>query len=379
MFKKYYIFIFFLIFLSIVFTSSQAFSVIELKYEGWEMEVKGSIQELYTDNLFFDTDEDQDAEWVTALNLNINTIYSGRRQDISLSGGINFWVNNDDFKDERVSEYVTLSYRRDLSEYHRFNLTNGFSHTRFPVTFEEEFGRKSADLDDYRNVFGLNYSRDVRDNLTVSTYYSNVVYWTSREEDVSRDSVQNTLRVSAEYQYNVATATRLLYSYSHRNFEGADNIFIHSVAVGLRRFITKSLYCDGNIGWQAASSDTESIASLVTLNYEVDEKSNASLHYSNTISTSNDGDTFDSWQISGDIDRNLLKDFNANLRGFYGEGEFESTGIEDKFSGASASLTYVIREDLNAIFSYTLSNLESNDEDREYTRNSISAGLIYYF
>jgi hypothetical protein len=362
----------------VLFTFSPAFSVIELKYEGWEMSVKGSIAEFYSDNLFFDTDEDQDAKWVTSLNLNVNAHYTGERQSLEMRGSINAWVNNDDFKDERVSESVYLDYHRDLSEYHRFNLRNSFHHTRFPTTFEEEFGRKSADLDDYRNNFNLDYSRDISENHTITTHYSNLVYWTSKEEDVSRDSVQNAIRVSLNYKFDIATTTRLAYGYSHRNFEGSDNISIHSVGAGLRRYITKRLFVDGNIGWQT-SSDTDSLAFLVNLEYEIDEKSNAGLYYSNTIRTSNDGDTFDSWQISGDINRRFLEDFNANLRGFYGEGEFESTGIEDRFSGASVSLSYVISEHLSARFSYYLSNLDSDDKSREYTRNSIGAGLVYSF
>jgi hypothetical protein len=362
----------------IFFTFSPAFSIIELKYEGWEMSAKGSISEFYTDNLFFDTDEDQDAEWVTALNLNVNVGYAGKRQGFNLGGGINLWVSNDDFEDERVSSYISLNYRRDLSEYHRINLSNSFTYTSFPTTIEEEFGRKSADLDDYRNDFRLNYSRDVSEKLTINTYYSNLVYWTSKEDEISRDSVRNAIRLSINYNYSAATTARLFYGYSIRNFEGADNIRINTAGAGLRRHITKRLFVDGNIGWQA-SSDTDSIAFLVSLDYAIDERSNAGLNYSNTIETSHDGDTFDSWQISGDINRKFLVNFDSKFRGFYGEGEFESTGVEDKLSGFSASLGYVISNNLSAQFYYILSNLDSDDESRDYTRNTISAGLVYSF
>jgi hypothetical protein len=376
----YYLIICFLVFPLVILTSSTAFSVtvFKYKYEGVEMMVKGTVSQKYSDNFRFEVEDQADASYFTTLGLDAELKYEGKRQSLNLRGKINYWFDTEEFDDERVSENLSLEYHRDLSKYHRLSLSDRFSHTRFPISFEEEFGRTGAKLDDYKNIFTLSYSRDISEDITIATDYSNFLYWTSKEE-VSRDSVQHKTGFNVGYTYSPATSIRLSYSYSISEFEEADEISFHSVSTGLSRVITERLHLDVSIGWSFTSAEEDSFTLSVSLANEIDEKSDASLLFSRSIRTSHEGDVFRSWEISGEIDRKLLEGLNGSLSGFYGEGEFISAGREDKFLGISANINYIINRYLSAGVSYTLSHLDSNIESREYMRNTISVGASLTF
>jgi opacity protein-like surface antigen len=114
------------------------------------------------------------------------------------------------------------------------------------------------------------------------------------------------------------------------------------------------------------------------LNNSIDERSNADLVFSRSTTVTREGEVFENWQISSGYNRIILEDFAASLSGFYGEGKFGS-GIEDKFTGLSGSLSYAVTEHISADAGYSISDLDSSDKSRDYTRNTISAGLTITF
>jgi hypothetical protein len=382
MFTRHFLIAFSLILISIIFICSPAFpfEVFKYKYEGIEMHIKGRLAQQYTDNFTFQTEENADAQYFTTLTLNMDMQYEGERQKILLRGGVDYWINTEDFDDERVAENISLAYYRDLSEYHRIRLTDRFSHSRFPVSFEEEFGRTEAKLDDYRNSFSFSYIREVSEDITVKTKYDNDIFWTSKEE-TSRDSVRNRAGVNINYQYDIATSFNLSYDYSIREFEESDEISIQSVRTGLRRLITKKLNFDGYVGWQFTpiGSDTFTWGISLVSDLDFDERTDVYLSFEKSFRTSNDGDIFRGWEVEGEIDRKMLENITGSLSAFYGEGKFDLSGRKDKFLGASCTISYVFNKYLSAAVGYGYSNLDSNDKDREYTRNSISTGITLTF
>jgi hypothetical protein len=257
---------------------------------------------------------------------------------------------------------------------------NVLHHSRFPVSFEEEFGRTSSKLDDYRNTVAFNYIHGVSEAITVRVKYDNSIFWTS-EEEVSRDSVRNRAGINTTYQYDVATSFKLSYEYTIREYEEADEISIQSVNVGLARLITEEVHFDGRMGLQftPTGSDTFTWGISIVSDLDLDEKTDVDLSFEKLFRTSSDGDVFRSWEISGNLERELLRALRGGISGFYGEGEFDLSGREDRFMGASCYTAYTFNKYLGASLGYTYSNLDSNEDDNEYTRNTIRTGITLSF
>jgi hypothetical protein len=91
--------------MSIIFICSPAFpfEVFKYKYEGIEMHIKGRLALQYSDNYTFETDKNADENFFTTLNIEADLRYEGERQKILLRGEINYWVNTEDFDNERAA------------------------------------------------------------------------------------------------------------------------------------------------------------------------------------------------------------------------------------------------------------------------------------
>jgi hypothetical protein len=349
------------------------------------MNIKGTISQQYSDNFTFEAEEDADPMYFTSLSLDAEMRYETERQGISLSGSINYWVDTENFDSERVSQSLSLGYNRDLSDYDYISLSDTISYSRYPIDFEEEFGKTETRLNDYRNIFILSYMREVNEDITVRTGYSNSIFWTSRELN-ARDSVNNTASVNINYQYDIATSFDLGYVYSisefeDSGFEESDEISIQTVRAGIQRLITKTLEFGGYVGWQFTPAGQDSFTWGISLVNDIylDEKTEAVLSFSKSFHTSNDGDIFRSWSVRGYLERDILPGLIGNISSFYGEGKFDFSGREDKFFGASCRISYAFNKYLSAGLGYTRSNLDSNDKDREYTRNTIHTGISLTF
>lgn len=378
--KKQYLIILSLTPLFLALLSSTAFSAIELKYEGWEMRVEARISEMYHDNLTF-TKEDKVGELLTTFSLSMNVDYTGRRRGVGLAGHITRWFRNDDFDEVRGSENLQLRLRYEFSEYDSISLEDSFAHSRYPMEFEEEFGRFTAEQDVYSNRVNLNYSREISEHFRINTNYTNGIYWTS--ESTSGDSIENGIGLYLDYLHSAATSASLGYNYSTREFEESGNVSVNSINTGLRHYITQRLSLDGRVGltFVSPADDNDFTASSfdISLTNEIDARTTGRLSFSKGVHTTLEGDVFSSWQVSASLNRQFLENLNGSVSGFYGEGDFTSIDVRDKFLGASGGLNYIFGKHLTGNIGYTYSNLNSTNEDRGYISNVISSGVTLTF
>lgn len=378
--KKYFIFIVFII--SLLVPISSAMSAIELKYEGWEMTAKARISQQYTDNLTFAKEkEDRVEKFMTTFSVGIDVDYTGRRRSFGLRGNITRWLDNDNFDAIRKAENLRLTFSHEFSEYDRISLDDSFHHSRFPVDFEEEFGRYTVDQDTYSNRFNLGYSREISEHLNIRIDYNNSVYWASKE--LSRDSVANGVGLQVNYIYSVATSASLSYRYSTRRFKDRGTSTVNSVSAGLKKYITKRLYVNGRVGFSVVSpvegNDSVTGTYNISLTDEIDERTVVRLSFSRDVHTTREADVFTNWQVRASLERDMMDNLKGSISGFYGEGEFNLIDVRDNFFGANTKLDYIFGKHLTGNLGYTYSKLDSTDKDREYTRNTISAGLTLTF
>jgi hypothetical protein len=357
-------------------------SAIELKYEGWEMTIKTRISQQYTDNLTFAREDKNKVEkFMTTLSIGLNLDYTGRRRSFGVSGKINRWLDNDNFDAIRKAEDVGIRFKHEFSEYDILSLDDLFHHSRFPVDFEEEFGRFTVDQDTYSNRFRIGYSREISEHLHFKANYNNTVYWAS--EELSRNSVVNGVGLSLNYIYSAATSASIAYNFTTRKYKESGTATMNSISAGLRKYITKRLYLDGKAGFSFISpvegDDSVTGVYSLTATNDIDERTVGRLSFSRNVHTTFEGDVFNNWQVRADVKRDIMEDLKGSLSTFYGEGEFNIIDVRDTFFGADARLNYIFGKHLTGNLGYTYSNLDSTDEDREYKRNTITAGLTLTF
>jgi len=379
---KGYYFIWGTIVVLLLFSVSPAIGIIKFKYEGWEAMVESKVGLQYTDNLNFAKEKEKRVEkLMTSFSLSADLRYTGRRRSFGLSGVVNRWLDSENFDTIREAEDAKVRFKHEFSEYDVVSLEDSFYHSSFPVDFEEEFERYRADVDRYTNRFSVVYSKELSEHINLKGLYKNAIYWSSG--DRSRDSVANGLGLNVNYILGTATSFQASYGFTSRRYEDEGTASTNSIAVGLRRYITKRLYLIGRVGYSIISSagndDTEAVTYYMLVTDEFDERTVGRLSLSRSVRTTWEADVFRRWEVDLDLDRDLMKDLKGSLSGFYGEGEYLSGGIEDKFIGASARLNYIFGKHLTGNLGYRYSHLDSSDEDRGYTTNSVTAGITLTF
>ncbi len=383
-------------------------------YQGITLKVTGDLSESYSNNVTFASEEENKVEdYRTMMNLGLDFQYKGKRRSLGVAGRLTRQLSEGSTGIRNPSENMNLSFNNEFSEYDRISLRNAFSHTQEPgrntgrfdindcrnyyentglsVTkiellcneFNEEFGRFTGRFDSFTNNFSLSYTRSISEALSIISTYSYGQNWST--EEGTNDSKRDSIGVRGNYRHSEATRLSLAYDYQLSNYEEGDDISRQSFNVGIDQYITKRLSLNGNVGTITVSSGSDSISLGATLGSEVDEKTSASLSYSQgTEISQNQGDTFKNWQMTSRVTRILLEDFNSSFAAFYGQGEYSSTESTDTLLGASVNLSYnfwktkrgsSIKGDLG----YSYSNLDSTDETRGYTRNSVNTSITAAF
>ena len=352
-------------------------------YKGLDITINGGVIETYDDNINF-AHEDKQADFITGLGLSIGVKYKGRRRSLDLTGNINqrFHAKVRDTKSS--SENLTLNFKNEFSERDRLSLKDTFSHTHTAASFEEEFLTIRGRRERFNNSFNLNYSRDISEHFTAIARYTNGLNKITEVEGDQSDSYANKAGLELDYLYSVATTFLVSYAFATTSYKNSGNNSTHTIATGMRKYLTRRLYLDGKVGIDFITSinnkKTVKNAIEVSLTDEIDENTVAKLAFMRRDSTTSDtGDIFSNWRIIGSLKKQLSERFNSSFSGFYGQGKTVSTGITNKFLGASGAISYEFTEHLAGDFSYAYSIFDSSDETGGYNRSTASIGLTTVF
>ena len=352
-------------------------------YMGLSLKIEGKVTETYSNNLTFASDKENRVEdFMTMLKLDMDAKYEGKRRTFGLGGQLSRRIKTESNDVRNSSEQFFLNFINDFSEYDSLNINNAYSHTQLPGSFEEEFGRITGRFDSYNNRLNFNYNKFFSKYINASTGYAYTENW--NEKEGAKDSHRNDLDFRVNYEHSDMTQFTYLYTYSDSRFEDGGNISTNSINVGIRQYLTKRILFNGLAGMVFTSySDTNSFEGAIL--GEIDEKTSADLSYSNTVDLSSETENiFSSWRITGKLKRMLVEKLIMSLSGFYGEGDYDPRGISDTLEGGSALLNYNFWKNkrgsrVNGTLGYSYSELDSNDDSRDYDRNTINASLTAIF
>ncbi|MBI4682350.1 MAG: hypothetical protein HY757_04525 [Nitrospirae bacterium] len=370
-------------------TSAIAYEIEFPPKGGLNVKLFGKVTESYNNNITFASEgEDKIEGLLTTTELGLGIQYSGKRRVIGLDGRANWQIPTKVLDVENSSENLTFTYQEGLSEFDGITLSDTYSHSQVPESFDEEFGRSGGRFDSYNNTFNINYRREISKDLSTDAIYSYGLNWFSREK--SENSRQHNLNLGVNYSYSAATKFLMSYSLANSLYNDRSNISINSITASVQQYITKSLSISGRFGVDRSSQGDNrttredygvSLANVI----DIDQKTTVNISILKGIEIkSEEGDIFDSWRFEGSLHRDFMEDLRGSLSGFYGEGTFDLTGITDRLLGASAQLNYTFWENkkganIGVGLGYTFSKLDSTDKTRAYDRGSLNLGVTAGF
>lgn len=361
-----------LIILSLLLVNSNAYS---FTYKGLDMQVQGTIAEMFDDNLTF-TKKDKKGDLITTLGLGLNINYEGKKRFLNFGGQINEGFNAR-FKDIKTStQSLNLSFQNEFSQFDRITLSGTFSHSQTPASFEEEFVRVKGRREAYDNSFNLGYTKEINKYLTLQTSYSYSKSLFPAEEE--GNTSQYGLGLNVRYLSDDASEYSLLFNYTKNN---AGNV-IYDAGLSIKKniYISEKSFFTGGLGFSGNKVNDINLNINISFVNEIDENTLTSIAFNMSDKlTSEGGDIFRSWQITGQFKRELSWRLNFSSSVFYGKGTFSSTDITNTLMGLNLELFYLIREDLKGFLKYSFSNLDSSDENAGYYKNIVSTGFNWIF
>ncbi len=341
----------------------------------------GALSETYDDNVTYEKERKIESA-LTRLTLGGGFTKQEKNNQIvfktSLTG--NMYTPKSSYNN--LSETADLDVVKDFSPYDRVSLSESFRHADDPRSFEDAFGQNSGRYSRYTNNIGVKYARILTKQLTVTLKYgqSNVFY---SRKDLS-NTVQFTPGLSAEYAINSANIILGSYDYVQSSYENGGKVRVNSFSGGLRHFFTEQWYLDLMPGvslinaYDGPGSVKPRYSAVLT--HDVDENTSLKLTYTQEYAANTySQNVFNSyrWVLSGV--KQLTARLSSNISAFYGQGEYQSTGIDDKLSGLSAGLGYAMTEKITLTLNYSYERTESNTDSRDYVRNMVSLGSRFAF
>jgi hypothetical protein len=350
-------------------------------FKGLDIKIKGTITEMYDDNINF-TKDDKKEDFMTTFSLGFSAEYEGKRRSVRFLGDIrrSYHATFTDIKNSY--ENLQINFRNEFTQYDTLMLSGAFSHSEVPMSFEEEFGRVRGRHDSYVNTVRIGYNKKFSERFNSYLQYTYELN-TAVEETIS-DSYLNMINLSVNYLHSILTTFFMSYDVSNRRFKGGGDVDIHAVSLGFRKYITRRLFFDGRTGLNLVTVDngegdiTQTVE--ISLTDEIDRNTLATLSFARMDeATSEKEDIFRSWQVSANLSKEFTDKLNGSIRVFYGNGRYVTSNFKYSLLGVNVGVSYEFTEHLSGQANYTYSNFDSNTEAQGYSKNVVYSGLAMTF
>lgn len=347
-----------------------------------DITLKGSIGQRFDDNITY-VNRNRRSDFITLLSSGVNLNYENYRTFGDLSADVTrqlFWKYT---KNHNTAEDVTFHIRHELTPSDTMIVSDAFNHADEPQSFEEEFARGGGRISYSRNKFDVVYAREFAGQLGAKIGYGYDVDLASRSD--LPDSYVNRFSLRSDYAFSSKIRGLGMYDFLKRKLEPGGEANIHTVSGGLRHNFTGQLSLEGRAGLDFIDSyNGEMFVKplwTMTLADQINERTTANLFsFTQRYSTNPyNSDVFNSWRISGGLNRELHKTLRGSASAFYGRGEYLSLNIKENLFGGNVALSYDISKNLKGNLSYTYSGTASYTPEREYRKNVFSLGISTEF
>lgn len=347
----------------------------------FDVNVNGSASTKYNDNITF-TKDNRKSDVVSDLKIGLELNQEGKTHSLDFEANIIQQIFGHYGEFNNVSENLAFKLKKELTEHDNITLKDGFSHAEEPSSFEDAFGRTSGRYSTYRNNFGVIYNRDVTEQLSVHTDYTNDL--TDFSLKSSSDTTAHKVGFGADYTLDSATIFRPNYSFLRRNFDNGPSSDIHEFFTGIRRFLTSKLYLDlePGIGWISGYDDQNYTRPRyrAALSYDLDDKTVTGISYERSYSTNAyTQDLFDNWRVAANWIAQLSSRLQATFTSFVGEGRYVNSGNKQRILGSAVGLNYELTKNSQTSVAYSFSQQDDKNGTSSYTQNLLMLALTFKF
>ena len=348
---------------------------------GVEIRLRGGVSEVYDDNITY-AKTGKIHDFITRPTIGAAATYEGKNTSFSASGSYyhEFYADKSNFNNNGGDFTATIN--SELSKFDKVTLSDTFTRTYNPHSFEDQFGRTSGRYNSTRNRVNFGYARDISRHFGLSLRYSNE-YNTYSRSDIAK-SFLNTAGVEGAYILSSDMSFIAAYDFTRRDFDPGLHATTNTLSGGLRKYFTKQLYFDGMGGIDLIKSysgrNYTKPMVVVSLTDDINDRTRATLSFSKRYDTiSYSQDLFDQWRVSAGLSHELSQKLRGNLSAFYGRGEYVGTGAISKLMGSSIVLTHDINDNWKANVNYSFSRQISTSADGGYRKNTVTVGLTAEF
>lgn len=341
-----------------------------------------AITESYDDNVSF-ADQGRSSDFITRLRLMLDLMQEGRTHQFKVQGNVtqNVFADNSDFNNTALG--LDLYFNKELSRFERISATNKLTRAEEPRSFEDDFGRASGRYSYVRNAMNFAYTKDISKQSSYRISYGNQLYEVSR--DNLADSFMNKLSVEWIYAIDSVNTVTAEYEFETRGYSPGGRSNKHTVASLYRHYFTQVLFIEtrGGLSFIDAVVGDDILVEpsiLVRLRNNFSDTESVSITFRRSASASTfSADVFESWRLSLDFIKQIQERLAFRSSVFIGNGEFDSTSIEDKQYGFDTRFIYDLSERAEASIGYNYSQVDSNSSTRDYRRNLFDIGMSFSF
>ncbi|MDD5775356.1 MAG: outer membrane beta-barrel protein, partial [Candidatus Omnitrophica bacterium] len=172
-----------------------------------------SVSETYDDNISYASAHEQ-ADFITMISPGISAAYDAKdfRWDMYADITQQMFASYDEH--DNTAENLKFNASAELSKQDRVSLSEKFSHTYEPVSFDEAFGRTLGRYSYYTNSIVVEYIRDINSQCSARVSYG---YQTDQfSKRTSADSFMNTAAARFDYALSSRITLFMLDEFSKR-------------------------------------------------------------------------------------------------------------------------------------------------------------------
>lgn len=346
-----------------------------------EFEPRFHLSSAYDDNIGYER-SDTKKDWITYVSPGLTAAYEAEHTSWTADFEVTreMFAKYNDF--DCTAENLKFNISQEISRRDRIQLYETFSHSYEPANIQAAFGRTLGRYSYYTNDIVVEYVRDISRSRQLTAFYANGINDFGQEN--SDDSSIHTAGCELRQAFSSARSGRLHYEYCLRDFRKTPEVKRHRLYAGGRQYLTKQLYLDADIGLDQLTACTGSDYTRpyfrFSLTDSVNDRADVSLaltkEYSMCPYTE---DLFDNWEVSSRLSWTPWKRTGFTLTGFYGEGSYLISAIEERLAGTEATIFHELKENIILHLTYSYSRVSSSDDEREYEKNRILLGVKYLF
>ncbi len=340
-----------------------------------------TLNESYDDNITY-ASKHALSDAITQVALGLMGSYGGKTEGFSFGGDLRYDVFARYSNFDNLSEHLAGMAQKELNDHNRVSFRDDFTHAQEPRSFEDQFGRTGGRYSYYADSAGIVYAHDFTQQLSADLHY-NYAFTIYSRDDIS-DSYLNKVGTAWQYVFDAETIALFSYDYSLRNFDPGLSAYVHTVAVGARRYLTSQLYLEGDSGVDVfetyAKHSYVKPLFTVALNDVVDSVTVAGITFTREYSpNAYFEDILNSWRVAGNISHSFFPRFTAAGSLFWGRGTYITTRVKDELTGIDVNATYDLGHNTQVFVDNNYSQTRSNVASRAYTRNRVSLGIKVSF